>query len=476
MKLFHLMRSSSWLKYKWPSLHVVVIACLARVRQVALAEEVVEGMQADGFSLNTTVLNALLKAYINSGWLEKGLSVLRAMEEARDPGSAPNVFSYSTVYKGLLDAGQVEKAERLFELMMEEGVFDVGTHNMRIFAFGRRGDVAGMEAAFALMQRAGVGPTHATYNSLIQGYVRADRLEEAIRTLFAKQAQGMEAQAHPYAAILKALLAKGKIDAAELVYREMEAQRCPFDDELVHALFIEAYSRSGSKAQFEECCKRIQYRDSLPVLLALLTAYTRLKAPVEAMAVVKRIGQQRNGRLANAAAANELIKLLGETGKVAEAEEVFQLMKGTTAQPQAAPMPNRINYNTLLNVYARAGLVDKMQALYQEMLEASPSVVPDTITYTTLMVGYRDRQDLASVERIFLEMEQNKCVPSLATYATLEMAYRDAREVEKAAEVRMKLESLGFELSSHKWVAKPGSDLNGNGSENGKNLEIGDGI
>ncbi|KAJ0233959.1 Pentatricopeptide repeat-containing protein [Hirschfeldia incana] len=99
------------------------------------------------------------------------------------------------------------------------------------------------------------------------------------------------------------------------------------------------------------------------------------------------------------------------------------LMKGyiNSGSPQAAVVlldemlrlglePDRPTYNTLIHACIKCGDLDAAMTFLKEMKEKAEelyddSLLPDVITYTTLVKGFGDAKDLVSLQEIYLEMK-----------------------------------------------------------------------
>ncbi|KAI6681144.1 hypothetical protein NL676_035025 [Syzygium grande] len=72
--------------------------------------------------------------------------------------------------------------------------------------------------------------------------------------------------------------------------------------------------------------------------------------------------------------------------------------------------PDRLTYNTLIFACIKAGNLDAAMCFFEEMKEKGESngyqvVLPDAVTYTTLLKGFRHSMDLVSVQKIVFEMK-----------------------------------------------------------------------
>lgn len=452
-ELFYRMQQQSWWSNDWPAIYIQLISCLSRARQPQAAEDVVQNIQQQGCRLSMNVLNVLLKAYVDGGWLDKARNFVETLKESEE--FPPTTITYNILLKGLLDVRALEEAYQLLDEVERKGMADAVTHNLFIHLYSEQRDgCVAMEAAYERMKASNVAPEAATFNTLVQGYVKSGKLEEAIRTIDAKHKAGLDKQARPLNMIMKALVEQGKLSAAELLYDEMLRQNCE-TDEVTHNILMHAYGKMGDTEKMEEVFQRLLERKCSPSLVTfnvMVESYLKVKNTSKAMDLFRQMVEV--GLTPNSFSYNSVFKALGKAGDMAAAEELFNHMEASGCPP------NQVNFNTMLNIFAKCGAIDKMENLYKKMISAGHDA--DTITYTTRMNGYRLKNNWKMVEKLYLEMQEqpHPCKPSFATLATLAGAYAAGGQLEKRDAVHEQLKSLGYVKDSrNRWAAnKPRSD------------------
>jgi pentatricopeptide repeat protein len=81
---------------------------------------------------------------------------------------------------------------------------------------------------------------------------------------------------------------------------------------------------------------------------------------------------------------------------------------------------NTITFNTMLNAMARCGMMHEVPQLLQDMQESSPPVVPDIVTYSTVIKGYCHSGDLDKALELLDHMKiVGDCQPDEVLYNSL---------------------------------------------------------
>merc|ERR1719478_1617841 len=68
---------------------------------------------------------------------------------------------------------------------------------------------------------------------------------------------------------------------------------------------------------------------------------------------------------------------------------------------------NTISYNTMLDAYAKCGVMDRVPELLEDMKASRPRVEPDVITYSTIVKGYCMSGDVDKAFEVLSEMKRD---------------------------------------------------------------------
>lgn len=120
--------------------------------------------------------NILADGYCIIKRTPKALEILKEMVER---GLEPNVMTYNIILKGFFRAGQTKEAWEFFlQMKRRKCEIDVVTYTTMVHGFGVAGEVERSRKLFDEMVGAGVLPSVATYNALIQVLCKMDRAVE----------------------------------------------------------------------------------------------------------------------------------------------------------------------------------------------------------------------------------------------------------------------------------------------------------
>ncbi|PNY07508.1 pentatricopeptide repeat-containing protein at1g79540-like protein [Trifolium pratense] len=167
-------------------------------------------MKTDGFSLNRNGYCSLLNAFFRArryseayAWYARmfkegiapdvvmyaimmhGLSdegrvveAAKMLDEMTQIGLIPDAYCYNAIIKGLCDIGLFNQAQSLRRKISEHNVY---THTIIISEMCKRGMIDEAQELFNRIEKLGCVPSVVTFNALIDGLCKADKLKEAYR-------------------------------------------------------------------------------------------------------------------------------------------------------------------------------------------------------------------------------------------------------------------------------------------------------
>ncbi|KAL0358646.1 UNVERIFIED_CONTAM: Pentatricopeptide repeat-containing protein [Sesamum angustifolium] len=110
-------------------------------------------------------------------------------------------------------------------------------------------------------------------------------------------------------------------------------------------------------------------------------------------------------------------------------------------------------YNSLMTMYLKSGLPQKVPAFIQEM--KASDIMPDTYTYNVWMRALAAVNDISGVERVIDEMKRDgRVAGDWTTYSNLASIYADAGLFDKAEKALKELESRNVprDLSAYQFL------------------------
>ncbi|CAH9072982.1 unnamed protein product [Cuscuta epithymum] len=133
----------------------------------------VGGMDAVSYTYNSMMSSFVKKGYFNEAW-----GVLLQMREKVCP---EDIATYNVIIQGLGKMGRADLASDILDRLMNKGggYLDNVMYNTLINVFGKAGRIEEANRLFQQMKSVGINPDVVTYNTLIEVHSKAGRLKKA---------------------------------------------------------------------------------------------------------------------------------------------------------------------------------------------------------------------------------------------------------------------------------------------------------
>lgn len=152
-----------------------------------------------GVSPDKVSYGILVKAYCEAGLTEKAIETIGEMEKS---GLEITPVTFTTVLDALYKKGQVEKADNLWNSMVDKGCeVDVAAYNVRIM-HSQGGEPENVKALIEEMSNAGLKPDTISYNYLMTCYCKRGMMDEAKKVYEGLEGNGC----NPNAATFRTLI------------------------------------------------------------------------------------------------------------------------------------------------------------------------------------------------------------------------------------------------------------------------------
>merc|ERR1719298_268433 len=355
----------------------VCVACCENTMALELFERMKVVDRLDVISYNT-----LLKLLMKQGSWAKVEVVL---EEMRGRGLKPNVVTYNSLINAFISNGDMASAWRYLEDMETYGVaMDAYTCSIMMKGLKHSSRKEDMDRILALMDKAKVVPDEVLMNTLLDACVRLRDPRRLNNALNQFKASGVVPSMHANAVLIKAYGHAHRLDQAWKVWRELMHERKTHPNEEVYCAMIDACVHSDD-----------------------LDAASKLFVEMR-----KQIPNSSKGTMIF----SSLVKGFTQRKEMDRAMELYEKVSDAGAC-------NLVTYNTLIDIYARVGDMDKVSKMFRDMCDRG--VDPDLITYSTVIKGYCVQGD----------MEQAKVAPSNFTLSILVKLYGRLGDLDRAFKV-----------------------------------------
>ncbi|KAI4340655.1 hypothetical protein MLD38_025467 [Melastoma candidum] len=265
------------------------------------------------------------------------LDEMRSKERVR-------VSTVGKVMRRLSGAGRWEDAVSIFDELQDFGLEkNAEMMNLLLDTLCKEGWVE-QARSVVLELKPHIPPDEHTFNILINGWCKIDRIDEAKWTIEEMKGYGFRPSVISFSTIIRFYCRHGRFQKVVDLLDEMEKTGCP-PNIVTYTTVMHALAKAD------------EYEDAL--------------------ALVERVKASRCEP--DALFFNSWIYVLGRAGRVEDAVRVFEL-----EMPNSGVLPNLSTYNTMTSMYCHHGEVLKASALLEHM-EISGGCKPVVQTYYPLL-------------------------------------------------------------------------------------------
>ncbi|KAL0314607.1 UNVERIFIED_CONTAM: Pentatricopeptide repeat-containing protein [Sesamum angustifolium] len=434
------------------------------------------------------VNNSILAVYAKCGWLSSARRFFEGME-------VNDRVSWNAIITGYCQAGKINEAQRLFELMCEEGPQpDAITWNVLISSCNQLGKCDVAMKLMNEMESSGVKPDVFTWSSMILGFAQNNRRLEALKLFREMLLAGVEPNSVTLMSAISASSSMKDIRKGKEVHLiaikmgcgqdvlvgnslvdmyskcgKLEAARKVFDmipqkDVYTWNSLIGGYCQAGYCGIAHDLFKQMQESDVLPNVITwnvMITGYIQNGDEDQAMDLFHRM-EKNGGVKRDTASWNALIAGYLHHGEKNKALGIFRQMQSFGVKPNAVTIlsilpacANLVAFkklkeihccvlrsnleselsvaNSLIDTYAKSGNLKYSKAIFDGL----PSL--DIVTWNTMTSGYVLHGCFNDAIDLFERMRKQDYRPNRSTFVSIITAYGLARMVDKGREIFTKM-------------------------------------
>ncbi|EFJ06202.1 hypothetical protein SELMODRAFT_135826 [Selaginella moellendorffii] len=227
-----------------------------------------------------------------------------------------------------------------------------------------------------------------------------------------------------------------------------EARLSNRDLEVAHAKIIDTMGKQGQLRLASWIFSQLQLSSrTTPVFNAIIMAHLRCKNVARALdSALDHFGHMKTSvhSCPSLATYNMLTRACAQAGLTDKAEALFlELLRRDDLKPDA------YTFNGIMDAYAKKGLYRDMEYKLKEMSEHG--VRPDLVTFNVLIDAYGRAGDFVKMERTYKSLVNlSGCKPSATTFNSMLASYGQSRELGKMEQVlvRMDMAGLGPDLTT----------------------------
>ncbi|KAK3423709.1 hypothetical protein EUGRSUZ_H00915 [Eucalyptus grandis] len=308
-----------------------------------------------GMVSDVIVGSALMKGYANVG------NPL-ALERVFDDLSAKPASSWNALVSGYMEMGHVEKAERIFHLMPESQK-DVVSWTCLLCGYVRNKRIDEARSVFDRMSVRDVF----SWTAMMNGYVRNEKHEDALKLFVLMIKSGSRPNVFHYSCVLSACAGASSLVVGQQVHSSIIKCGIPeSDDVVVMTSLVDMYANCGEiDAAF--CIFANIQNKNVASWNAVMGGYAWHGPGEKAIEIFESMVE--NGTKPDPITFINLLSACVHGGLVEEGAKFFDCMK-----TKYGIQPEVEHYACMVDLYGKAGLLEKAKKLIEEM-PMEPDVV-----------------------------------------------------------------------------------------------------
>jgi pentatricopeptide repeat protein len=407
---------------------------------------VFEKLQNSGQILPTVVYNCLLDACVQCGDLKLTMEYFADMKVK----GLVDVVSFNTMMKGHLMFGDMKAAESLIVEMVEAGLTaNRITYHALLNARVQNGDRAGAWVLLEQMQNAGVAPNAVTFSILLKSLSSRSGAGDLLKimNLIDKLEKGFDEVL--FASVVEACIRTNRLDLLS-EKTKMYGKRGGLLKMTAptYGSMIKAYGQAQDVNQVWELWNDMVDRQVKPTPITLgcmVEALVTNHCTEDAWRLVQKawLDETLRGSV-NTVIYSTILKGFSLSKQPDKVVELYDEMRAKGIHC------NTITYNTLLNAFARCGSMHRVPAVLNDMKNATPSVEPDIVTFSTIVKGYCMSGDVDKAFQLLKEMEDDgKYAPDEVMFNSLLDGCAKQHRLESALKLLEDMRSAGVAPSNY---------------------------
>ncbi|KAL1801870.1 hypothetical protein ACET3Z_030517 [Daucus carota] len=320
-----------------------LLTALVRMKEYSVAVSMFRELRVLSIPVDIVTFNTAIHSCCHLNTLDYAFSLLAGIIKS---GWVPDVFTYTTLIKGLLSQDRPLEAGDLFNKLItyEEIHPDVVTHNTVIDGLRKTSNTSMALKLLRKMEEIGCRPDTITYTSIIDSLCKERRVDHALDLLSEMIVKGIPPNVITYTTLIQGLCISSRWEDIEPLLSEMGAQKIR-PDLHTYSILVNAYCKQGRTKDAQDVIDIMIEKSVPPDVITYST----------------------------------LMDGYCLTGKMDRALEVLNTMRSNGIAPDC------YSYTILINGYCQGGLFEEAKILLSEM--ETSGCLPDDVTYNTIIRG-----------------------------------------------------------------------------------------
>nr|XP_016498927.1 PREDICTED: pentatricopeptide repeat-containing protein At4g16390, chloroplastic [Nicotiana tabacum] len=305
------------------------------------------------------------------------------------------VIIYNVTLKVLRKSKDLDRAEKLFDEMLQRGVKPDNVTFSTIISCARQCNLPEKAIEwFEKLPSFGCEPDDVTYSVMIDSYGKAGNVDMALNLYDRARTEKWRIDAVTFATLIRIYGAAGNFDGCLNVYEEMKALGVRPNMAVYNSL-LDAMGRAKRPWQAKNIYADMisnGFQPSWGTYASLIRAYGRARYSEDALKIYREVKEK--GLELSVVLYNTLLAMCADVGLTDEAVNIFEEMKASgTCQPDSW------TYSSLITINSCSGKVSEAEATLNEMMEAGFD--PNIFVLTSLIQCYGKAGRTDDVVRTF---------------------------------------------------------------------------
>ncbi|CAH9146364.1 unnamed protein product [Cuscuta epithymum] len=389
------------------------------------------------FKHSFLTLAALVEIFVHTHMPDLAFSVFGLIFKR---GFVINVYPFNMLLKGFCENGMVHKGVELFCGKMVSP--DTVSYNTLIKGLCKANKLQEALNLRVGMENANLTPNVLTYTILMDGLFREDReVDEAMGLLDEMKIKGLEPDVFTYTILINGLCSKGNVNKGKEVFNEMLVHGVS-PNVVTYTSLINGFCKKGQLKETMMMFNSMLERGVKPDIVTFTSIINGLCTGGRADKALKVFKSMlAKGVVPGSITYNVLLRGLFDKGLLTDAYNILQLMI------EKGEKPDVVTYNTIVQGFCYNGKVDHAMSLFNSMLtDKKIYTEPDVRTVTVLVQALCQGKRIDEATKVHSKMAaDNKKLVDVRTFTVLIGAYlKEEHSVEQALCKWKQMTELGF--------------------------------
>ncbi|KAI5080295.1 hypothetical protein GOP47_0005774 [Adiantum capillus-veneris] len=376
---------------------------------------------------NVISWNALLAGYAQQG---QGEQAFKCFEKMRREGVFPDVVTFLCMLKACGSIGAADKGEQIHHEIARQGllVTNVELGNAVVDMYAKCGALMKAQEVFEKLPVQNV----VSWNSLITGYAQQGQAEEALDCFAKMQRERLSPDVLTFISILKACGSLGASDKGEDIHDEIIRSKLLEKDTVLGTAVVDMYAKCGALVKAQQVLEDLPFQTTVS-WNALIKGCAQQGQAKQALTCLQSMHSKDLSP--DAVTFVCILKACGSMGLVNDAQTHFLSMSD-----KYGIKPDLEHYNCMVDIFGRAGHLDKAVDLIQRM----PSVYCTLALWSALLGACAKWGDMSIGKWAFeqaIRLDKNDG----AAYALMAKIYAAAglqKDAEKIEAMRKEMQEI----------------------------------